>query len=613
METNRRSSDFNMKEIASKAEFNSTISDSRLVVVDFTASWCGPCKLIAPFFESLSNKHPEVVFCKVDCDANQDIVIEHHVSAFPTFKFFIKSKVVDELRGTDQRQLEAKVVQHKTAAGGGAFTGKSAVLGSSNTPAWDGVGNPPSAAEQAKAARDARLRVLDESFAKQAKFLPPSSATAASSQGSVHSPSAAAMADGSTSMEGDDDEAVSEDALMQQALAMSVAASGKADANTSSSSTPPKAPPAAAGAGSAMEDDEDEEGMVPVPVDEGILAELAAMGFSDTVGRKGIVHGKTLEGALEWITVHQDEPDVNQPYLVRKGDADEERAKLNKPPLTEEEKAAKLAELKAKVERRRAQKQEEEKKAQLQREKERREHGQKAIEVAEERQRMLRKREIERAKKEKEDEAKERARLKAEIARDKELRRQHGGVLPSVLGVEGYNPSIVSTASGAGAASGGAAGSSSSAAATPPLPPPPTTTTVTSSSLTAESILVSESSEGITAARLEKIDGLITTIARHRVGGDGGHALKLLNTFVSNVVNNPTEPKFRSINAESNAFKNKLVPLAGTVALLKSVGFLKSTAEEKYIMQEAPLSLLKIVAVKLQQALQAYIQQNGPL
>jgi hypothetical protein len=55
---------------------------------------------------------------------------------------------------------------------------------------------------------------------------------------------------------------------------------------------------------------------------------------------------------------------------------------------------------------------------------------------------MLRKRENDRLKKEKADQIKERERLKAEIARDKEIRRKNKGVLPSVLGVEGYNPPV---------------------------------------------------------------------------------------------------------------------------------------------------------------------------
>jgi len=77
------------------------------------------------------------------------------------------------------------------------------------------------------------------------------------------------------------------------------------------------------------------EEMVPVPVDEAILGQLLEMGFSDVKGRKSIVHGKNLEGgwddsilgqsgyanslssgALAWLSEHQDDPDIDQPYMV---------------------------------------------------------------------------------------------------------------------------------------------------------------------------------------------------------------------------------------------------------------------------------------------------------
>jgi thioredoxin 1 len=50
------------------AEFNALINTDKLVVVDFYATWCGPCKLISPKFEKLVDEYPEVVFAKVDVD-----------------------------------------------------------------------------------------------------------------------------------------------------------------------------------------------------------------------------------------------------------------------------------------------------------------------------------------------------------------------------------------------------------------------------------------------------------------------------------------------------------------------------------------------------------------
>lgn len=67
------------------------------------------------------------------------------------------------------------------------------------------------------------------------------------------------------------------------------------------------------------------------------------------------------------------------------------------------------------------------------------------------------------------------------------------------------------------------------------------------------------------------------------IGNAGGHALKLLNTFLGNIVKCPEETKYRSINAESNAFKAKLATLVGPIALLKALGFVKSS-DNKYIL-----------------------------
>lgn len=57
-----------VKEVTDKSEFEGIVKGPGLVVVDFFATWCGPCMHIAPFVEELASKYPDVVFIKVDCD-----------------------------------------------------------------------------------------------------------------------------------------------------------------------------------------------------------------------------------------------------------------------------------------------------------------------------------------------------------------------------------------------------------------------------------------------------------------------------------------------------------------------------------------------------------------
>jgi thioredoxin reductase (NADPH) len=75
-------------------EFNDTITDNDIVLVDFWASWCGPCKQFAPTFAASSEEHPDVAYVKVDTEAQQELAAAADIRSIPTLMAFKKGKLV---------------------------------------------------------------------------------------------------------------------------------------------------------------------------------------------------------------------------------------------------------------------------------------------------------------------------------------------------------------------------------------------------------------------------------------------------------------------------------------------------------------------------------------
>lgn len=91
---------------------DAALNGNKLVVIDFTASWCGPCRAIAPIYEALSEEIAGVVFLKVDVDENPETAAKFSVSAMPTFVFLKGGEVVDRLMGANPVRLRELIQEH---------------------------------------------------------------------------------------------------------------------------------------------------------------------------------------------------------------------------------------------------------------------------------------------------------------------------------------------------------------------------------------------------------------------------------------------------------------------------------------------------------------------
>ena len=108
-------------------DFESTITDNDIVLVDFWADWCGPCKRFAPIYEKASEEHTDITFAKLDTDANQELSGQLGIEGIPTLMAFREGvlvfnqagalpgpalkQVIDAVKGLDMVEVHKQVAK----------------------------------------------------------------------------------------------------------------------------------------------------------------------------------------------------------------------------------------------------------------------------------------------------------------------------------------------------------------------------------------------------------------------------------------------------------------------------------------------------------------------
>ena len=94
-----------------KDGFDKALSQGKLMMVDFWASWCGPCRMLGPVIEQLDNQYPDVVVGKVNVDDEQELAMRYGVMSIPTVIFFKDGKEIDRKVGVMPPEVFVQILE----------------------------------------------------------------------------------------------------------------------------------------------------------------------------------------------------------------------------------------------------------------------------------------------------------------------------------------------------------------------------------------------------------------------------------------------------------------------------------------------------------------------
>lgn len=91
--------------------FNETIENNDVVIVDFWAPWCGPCRMFAPTFEAVSEQYPKIVFAKLNTEDQQELAASFNIRSIPTLMVFREKVIIFSQAGMLPKSGFEQVVQ----------------------------------------------------------------------------------------------------------------------------------------------------------------------------------------------------------------------------------------------------------------------------------------------------------------------------------------------------------------------------------------------------------------------------------------------------------------------------------------------------------------------